>query len=205
MILALPGFPVVAQDSYTIFGFAPLGLGLRPDAQGKVNVIVKNNQNLYGLEFQLSFDPNIVEVIDANPDEEGVQIKPADMWKDGFLASNKVDNRNGLIDFAATLLRPALPASGDRIIATITFAARESGTSALNVESAILSTRNAKTISFLKQDGKIGVNPNGIAPDMHANASSTGPNPGRLLLAGAAMLALITALGVFVYALRHKK
>ena len=205
MILALPDIPAMAQNNQTVLGFDPLALGLKPETQGTVNVVVKNVQNLYGIEFQLAFDPNILEVVDANAVEEGVQIKPADRWKNGFVAVNKVDNGSGRIDFAATLLRPALPASGDQTIVTITFAARKTGTSALSVESAILSTRNAEVISFVKQAGKIGVSPSGNAPTMGANAGSSGPASGRLALAGAAILAFVAAVGVFIYALRSRR
>jgi hypothetical protein len=200
MTQALPNIPAVAQDSQAVLRFTPSALGLMPDAQGTVNIVVENVQNLYGLEFQLAFDSNIVEVIDADPDEEGVQIKPADWWTDGFVAVNQVDNRSGRIDFAATLLRPALPVKGNRVIATISFAARNTGTSELSIDSAILSSPGAEAIPCTKQNGKIGVSPSGQAPDDHTR--SAGVTPGRLALAGAAILALLTALGLFIYALR---
>jgi hypothetical protein len=205
MTQALPNFPTVAQDSNAVLRFAPSALGLMPGAQGTVNVVVENVHNLYGLEFQLDFDPNIVEVIDANPDEDGVQIKPADWWKDGFVAVNKVDNGSGRIDFAATFLRPALPASGNQLVATITFAGMKTGISALSIDSAILSTRSAEVIPFTKQNGKIGVSSNGQAPDANASTRSAGAAPGRQALAGAAILALLAALGVFIYALRRRR
>ncbi len=133
--LALSGIPVLTQESRAVLRFAPPELGLAPGAQETVYIFIQDVQNLYGLEFQLAFDPNVVEVVDADPDKEGVQIWPADWWKDGFVAINQVDNGSGRIDFAATLLRPALPASGTRAIAAISFAARKTGSSTLRVES----------------------------------------------------------------------
>jgi len=63
--------------------------------------------------------------------------------QDGFVAVNRADNSRGRIDFAATLLNPALPVSGDRAVAVaeITFRGREAGVSALSLIAAILSTR----------------------------------------------------------------
>jgi len=52
-----------------------------------------------------------------------------------------VDNNRGRIDFAATLLNPALPVSGDRAVIGITFRGRQAGVSALSFEAVILSTR----------------------------------------------------------------
>ena len=73
----------------------PLSLGLRPDAQGAVAIVIENVQNLYGIEFHLAFDPNVVQVEDADPAWEGVQIEPAAWLQNGFVAVNRVDNSRG--------------------------------------------------------------------------------------------------------------
>ena len=203
--LALPAFPAVAQDGNTILRFVPPALGLKPDAQATVDVRVDNVQGLYGLEFQLVFDPDIIQVIDADPDKEGVQVKPADWWRDGFVAVNRVDTGNGRIEFAATLLRPALAVNGNRVVATIPFAARKTGTSSLNVKSATLSTRNAEAIPYTQQTGQVWVNASGQAPNVQAGTRSAGPAPVRLALAGGAILAFITALGGFIFVLWRRK
>jgi hypothetical protein len=203
VLLALPDSPVVAQGAQPVLRFTPLALGLKPAAQGSVDIVIENVHNLYGVEIHLAFDPQIVQGIDANPDEKGIQIEPAGWWKDGFVAVNTVDNGNGVIDFAATLLRPAPPASGNLTIATITCAGRHIGTSALTIRSAILATGNAQILPYTKQEGKIGVNPGGKAPDMRAKASA--PAPGRLLLAGAAFVTFLAALAVFILAVIRRK
>jgi hypothetical protein len=195
--------PVTTPAGQVNLGFDPSTLGLKPGARGKVSLLVENVQGLYGIEFHLTFDPDILAVIDADPQEDGVQIMPEVWWKDGFVAVNKVDNGSGRIDFAATLLRPALAISGKRRIASITFAARKTGTSKIQVGSAILSTRNAEAIRFLKQDGTIGVNQAGKAPETQTSAAR--PAPWRLALAGAALLIFFTALGFFIHTLRRKK
>jgi hypothetical protein len=105
--LALPYLPTAAKDDQAVLRFSPATLELAPGTQGMVAVVVENMQDLYGLEFQVSFDPKIVEVMYMEADQEGIQIMPADWWKDGFMAVNKVDNESGRIDFAATMLRPA--------------------------------------------------------------------------------------------------
>jgi hypothetical protein len=202
--LVLIHIPAVALEGQAVLQFAPSELELTPDAQGKVNIFVQNVQNLYGIEFQLAFDPEIIEVIDADPGEDGVQVWPADWWKEGFVAVNEVNNETGRINFAATLLRPAQPVTGTRAIAVVPFAARKTGSSALSVESAILSTRNAETIPFTKQTGKIVVQLGSQAQDLSSSTRSAGFTPGRLALAGAATLTLVTALGGFIYALRKR-
>ncbi|MBU4224405.1 MAG: cohesin domain-containing protein [Chloroflexi bacterium] len=209
MIWAQPKAAAIAQGGDVILRPDPLSLGLTPDAQGTVTILLEKVQDLYGMEFHLAFDPNVVEVMDADPAKEGVQIEPADWWKDGFVAVNNADNRSGRIAFAATLLNPARPVSGDRAVAVITFRAMKAGVSALSIESAILSTREAEEISYTAQNGGIGVNPSGQAPDVSAIAEPTESytstvKPGRVVLAGVAILAFLIALGVFIYILRYR-
>jgi hypothetical protein len=203
IILALPPKPAEAQEDQAVLRFAPPVLSLIPDQQGTVQLLIEDVQGLYGLELQLAFDPDVVQVADADPNALGVQIQPSDCWEDGFVAVNRVENGSGRIDFAATRLRPARAISGDLEILTITLDARISGTGALNVKSAILSTREAEEIPYRKQAGKIVVDAN-VLEEAPANNRSAGLAPGRLTLAGAAILSFLIALGVFLYALgRH--
>jgi hypothetical protein len=203
--LAFPNFPAVAQAGNTILRFVPPALGLKPDAQATLDIRLDNVQGLYGLEFQIVFDPDIIQVIDADPDKEGVQVKPADWWRGGFVAVNRVDNENGRIEFAATLLRPALAVNGNRVVATIPFSARKTGTSSLNVESATLSTRNAEALPYTQQTGQVWVNESGQAPGEQASALSAGPAPGKLILAGGAILAFFAALGGLIFVLLRRR
>jgi hypothetical protein len=194
----------VNQSEVTL-RFVPPTLVLISDAQGTIDVLVENVQAFYGIEFRLTYDPNIAEVIDADPDKQGVQITLADWWKDGFVAVNQVDSGSGQIDFAATRLRPALPANGNQVVATITFAGRKTGSSALQIVSAILSTQAAEAIPYTKQDGKIIVNASEMSTEANASSRADGLSPGWLALGGAGILVLSATLGVFFYALRRKK
>jgi hypothetical protein len=149
-----------AQSTSAVIRFDPQTLGMTPGSQGSVSILVENVADLYGLEFHLRFDPQIAEVVDANPAKGGIQITPGDAWQGGFIAVNHADNVSGKIDFAVTLLNPAQPLSGKLTIATITFQAKNPGTSNLNIESAILSTRDAQKIQYTFQNGAIVVSPN---------------------------------------------
>ena len=208
--LILPIIPTMAQSGRVVLRSDPLVLGLMPGTRGAVSVVVENVHDLYGLEFRLVFDPDIVEIIDTDLAEDGIQIKPADWWKGGFVAINQADNQSGRIDFAATLLNPSSPVQGDQVVAVITFAANNMGISALSIESAILSTRDAEEIPYMKQEGGIGVNPSGQAPAMGAIAELAEPfpstgNTSRFVLAGLSTLAFLAALGVFIYVLRRRR
>jgi hypothetical protein len=72
------------------------------------------------------------------------------------------------------------------------------GESGLQVEAAILSTRQAVEIAYTKQDGEIKVGAG-------AQGGSEKPSAGKLILAGAAVLALLVAAGTFLYVLRRRR
>ena len=204
VIRGLLGAGEKATASQSVIRPDPLLFGLKPAAQIAVSIVFENVQSLYGLEIHLAFDPRVVEVLDADAGREGVQIEPAGWWRNGFVAVNTADNASGRIDFAATLLNPALPVRGNQIIAVITFRALEAGDSALSIESAILSTREAVEIPYITRAGGIGVNPEGRAPDASATEdTSLHVNSGLLALAGLSTLAFLSALGVFIVTLRR--
>ena len=161
---------LTTANPQTLVRTDPPSLGLRNGSQGTISVRVEDVQNMYGMEFHLSFDPNVVEVVDADPSKPGIQIQPGDWLKNSFAAVNKADNTTGKIDYAVTLLNPAPSVSGSGIIATITFKAKADGTSPLKIDKAILATRQATEIKADWQDGAIGVSLLGQAPSVQQSA-----------------------------------
>lgn len=88
-----------------------------------VDLMVEDVSDLYGAEFQVSYDPAVLAVLDARPQEEGVQIEPGQLLPvdQGFVVMNQADQANGTITFAMTLLNPAPAASGAGSLGRITF------------------------------------------------------------------------------------
>lgn len=187
----------------------PQSIGLKSGEQGSISLRVDDAQNMYGIEFHLTFDPNVVEVVDADTSKPGVQIKPGDWLKNSFVAVNKADNAAGKIDYAVTLLNPAPPVSGSGTIATITFKGKNNGTSALKVQKAILASRDGKEIKSEWQDGAIGVSPFGTAPGVsqtthsgdESNQTSEGLSIREIVLLGAAGVGVIVFVGAIFIAL----
>jgi len=122
----------------------------------QVQVKIGNVSDLYGAEFHLSFDPNLMEVVDADPNLDGIQIAPsAELFPfvpgsyytdpdtgetyyysydktDGgyFIAQCEADNTSGRVNYAITLLDPAPPAAtaAAATLAIITFHCKAEGT-----------------------------------------------------------------------------
>lgn len=113
-----------------------------------VQVDVQDVQSLYGFEAHLSFDPALLEVVDAAPAENGTQVELLNSFlKPQFVAQNQADNSSGTIDLAFTQLAPTAPASGSGTIARITFRGKAAGSAAVRVLSVILADDKAQPIT----------------------------------------------------------
>lgn len=201
--------PVVlaAGSQATVIGPEPLSLGLKPDARGIVSIVIKDARGLYGVEFHLAFDPDIVEVVDADASRPGIQIQSGGWLTDAFVAVNQADNTIGRIDYAVTLLNPAPPANGSGRIGLITFKAKTEGISPLKIEKASLVTRDAQEISTGQQEGVLGVSLSGQAPELDPAATSTDgsasdlaswleDNRGGIIATGLGIFVILGAFGV---------
>jgi len=98
-----------------------------------LDIGVEEVTDLYGGRVQLSFDPTVLQVRDADPRSSapGVQIRPGDFLDPfhQFVLVNQADNSAGTIDFAVTQLHPATARSGSGVLATVTFEALAQGSS----------------------------------------------------------------------------
>lgn len=196
----------LAADSNAFLHPEPLAVGMRSGEEKAISIRAENVQDMYGIEFQLKFDPKVVQVQDADDSTDGVQIQVGDWLKDGFVAANRVDNAKGTIAFAATLLNPAPPITGDGTIATVNFRAKGDGNSPLKIAKAILATRDAAEIKSDVQDGAIGVSALGQAPAVQVtNKNSKNPanqnNTSASAVPGTSTLILLGAAGIGILAL----
>jgi hypothetical protein len=138
-------------------------------------VQVADVSNLYGVQFRLTFDPNVVQVVDADSNKPGTQITVGSLFsgKDYFVAQNQADNTTGVIQLAVTLRAPATSISGFGTLAAITWQGKSAGQSALTLTQTGLSDPDGRAICHRVENGNIQV----------------GPSPvvfGRVLLQGAA-------------------
>jgi hypothetical protein len=120
-----------------------------------VQVVVSDVVNLYGVDFKLSFDPALVQVVDADSDKAGVQITLGDFLSPDIVPAHVVDNAAGTIEIAFAQKAPSLPATGTGTIATIMFTGTDPGLSLLTFDSVQLSNSDAIEILASKFDGKL--------------------------------------------------
>lgn len=85
-----------------------------------LSIKIDGVSDLAGAEIHLAFTPGVLEVVDADPGQAGVQIANGGMLQADFVAQNIADNAAGTIDFAmAQINRPGVTGSGTLAVITI--------------------------------------------------------------------------------------
>jgi trimeric autotransporter adhesin len=158
--------------------------------QFTVEIQAKSAPAIYGVQVGLAYDPAMVEVVDMDPNTEGIQfqagtfIDPAQSYS----LMNQVDPQKGTIDYALTLLNPAPEVKGNGQIALITFKAKTAGKATITLSTGMFGTRTGETISPKLVSAQIEITSQSTKPNVTpANIPVTGSN---LLLVGAGFVGL---------------
>jgi hypothetical protein len=126
--------------------------------QGSATVNAENVTNLIAVQLQLRYNPTFAQVIDANPNRDGVQIEAGSAFSGGFVAQNTVDTANGRISFAVTLLGGTINGSAELI--KVNWQPIATGSAPLTLENIILVNSSAQSIPFTAQNGQLEVTSN---------------------------------------------
>jgi uncharacterized repeat protein (TIGR01451 family) len=125
--------------------------------EATVDIIVENVSDLYGLSMVLSFDPTLVEVVDADGGTAGVQITPGSCPSPDFVVQNSANNSTGVINYDVSSLSPSPPCNGNGVVASITFSGLAEGISPVHYFDWLLSDTNGIEIPASTQDGELNV------------------------------------------------
>jgi hypothetical protein len=158
-----------------------------------VAIRIENATRLYGAEVHLAFDPAHLEVQDADPDTEGVQIQAGDFPSPDFVVQNQADNAKGTIDYAATQLAPREAVDGSGVLAIVTVRGKDKGTSSLTFVGAKLADPDGQEITSQTVDGQVEIAATAVSGGMHSG-----------LLIGAAVAVVLVIVVVAFLALKRK-
>ena len=101
--------PQLSQFSPSVF-INPAALIVKKNDQFTLAVQIINVRYLYAYQWEIAFNPAILQVVDANAGEPGVQIEPAAVFQGlGPFTQCTVSNAAGTIRCESTLLAPADP------------------------------------------------------------------------------------------------
>jgi LysM repeat protein len=95
-----------------------------------VQVLLDNVEQLHTIELHISFEPGYVNVEDANPDVDGVQIGAGTIPVPAQVIQNEANNSTGLIIYYVAQ-EPASSTSGSGVVASFTVRALAEGGSPL--------------------------------------------------------------------------
>jgi hypothetical protein len=149
-------FPVRAQTGAVVIRVTPAQLQLAVGHTADVAVEIVNTPPIYGVEFRLLFDPNVVEVVDLEPNLYGNQIALGTFLDPGFVMFNRVNNISGEVYFAMTQLNPSQPKSGSGNLAVIRLRGKQSSASIpLTLEIAKVAQRDGTILTTSPQSGAV--------------------------------------------------
>lgn len=136
--------PALAQEGAKVGVFADLEIPL--DARVEVPVEVRDVSELYAVDLTIRFDPEILQVEDANPDLAGVQPGLATFLDAGMTLFNIVDNETGTVRFVMSQINPSEGKSGSGNLLVLYFVAKQAGTSQVTMEAVELANRLGEAI-----------------------------------------------------------
>ncbi len=127
-------------------------LSVEPADGGRAAQIwVEGIAELYAVDLEIGFDASHLQVADADLGTAGVQIEPGRAPVPDFVATNRVDNRAGVIRYVATQLGSKPGFGGKGLVATITWqnAPGPDAAAAVTVGKAIMATRDSKPVDVI--------------------------------------------------------
>lgn len=149
-----PEKPALTPEAVSITIWPPNG-----EIQGcedfDVQIWINDVADLYGADVRLSFDPSLLEVVDADDGTADIEIENGGFLQNIFTAVNEANNTLGTVEYAVTQLNPQPPANGSGVLAVITFRARAVGSSPLTFTFTQLATRDAEEIPAPASSGAL--------------------------------------------------
>lgn len=136
--------PALAQEGTQVGVFADLEIPL--ETRVEVPVEVRDAEELYAVDLTIRFDPEILQVEDADPNQAGVQPGLATFLDAGMTLFNIVDNETGTVRFVMSQINPSEGKSGSGNLLVLYFVGKQAGTSPVTVEKVELSNRLGEAI-----------------------------------------------------------
>ena len=146
----------------------PATLDLAPGDVGTLALRVENVTHLAGAEVNLTFDPALLEVVDADPSTEGAQIAHGDFLSPDFVVQNTTDPAIGTVDYAIACMPLDKAVSGSGELARITFRALAEGETLVTIRSALLADMQRQPIAVETGSSVVVVTRSGPSPGVWA-------------------------------------
>lgn len=161
-LFLLPKATKAQTNTLPAFHLVNVPTNLTVDQEIIIGVMIENVPEIYGADIRLSFDADVMEVVDSDTNLDGIQLVTGDFLdpEQGFELQHAVNNKTGSIDYAISLLNPAPPAQGKGLLIEITFRAKMDGQATISIEEGLLGTQTGETISPILDKTRINITSN---------------------------------------------
>ncbi len=146
----------------------PATLNLAPGEGGTLAIRVEHVTDLAGAEVNLTFDPALLEVVDADPSAEGAQIAHGDFLSPDFVVQNAADPAIGTVDYAIACMPLDKAVSGSGVLARISFRGLAEGETLVTIRSALLADMHRQPIAVETGSSVVVVTRSGPSPRVWA-------------------------------------
>lgn len=158
VVALIVGLPLAsALAAGTVAQLVPSTQTISTGATTTVTFHVADVENLYGYQAEITFDPAVVEVVDADGGTTGIQVSLGSWLSQDFVFRNEADNSAGTILLAVSQLAPSPAVSGSGDLATITFRGLAMGVSAIRFTDLTLANMDSEVIAVTQQHAQLAV------------------------------------------------
>jgi hypothetical protein len=147
--------PEAAQPGNSIIRVQPAIQQLNVGAVATTEIQITNVTDLAEASIELHFNQAVLQVQDADPNIEGVQIQPGNFLQPNFAVINEADNSTGVIRYTHNQAAETPPVSGEGVLASVNFQAINPGSSDLTFALAELASSAPAAIPVTSQGGQI--------------------------------------------------
>jgi len=139
--------PSATDESSLRVRISPVFQEVLAGVEGVADIYIHDADSIYSASVRLSYAPGVIEILDADPAAEGVQVAPGDIFagKSWYAVENEVSG--GELAYGVALSRddPA-GASGGVLLARIHFRALQPGDSALAFLEVVLGDKSGLSL-----------------------------------------------------------
>jgi hypothetical protein len=152
----MDGEIIVGQPSNTIVKVDPASQTVDVTDKATADIAIENVQDLGGFEFELHFDPNIVQI--ADPNDVKVGAFPTSTGRTAVPLGPNIDNTNGILSYGCATFGVNPGPNGNGVLANITFTPQSGGTTPLDIVNVTVTNTEPRVIPIADViDGEIRV------------------------------------------------
>ena len=152
-----PGHAGPLAQGDTLLRFEPADTEVAIGGSTEVAVRVEDARSIGWAEIVVKYDPEILEVVDADPDIGGVQIELGPFLNPDSAGRNTVSPERGEIELAQEAAGDAVSGSG--VLARITFSGKALGTSDIWFADVLLEDDGGQDLPESRERGSVAVVP----------------------------------------------